>query len=85
MKIWQGAKIPADIRKAINENDILNLGGGYGDKTLGDPFEYDHLKLVLTDDVIEIEFFNRGITLFVTDNEDVRRIHRVMCKLDKCE
>jgi hypothetical protein len=82
MKAWRGAKIPAEIRKAINEEDILNLGGVYGDENAGDPVEYDHLRLVLTDDTVEITVFNRGIMLFTTDNERVRRIHRVLCKLE---
>ena len=82
MKVWCGAKIPAEIRKAINEEDILNFGGVYGDKNAGDPVEYDHLKLVFTDVTVEITVFNRGIMLFTSDDERVRRIHRLLCKLD---
>ena len=82
-KAWRCAKIPADVRKAINEEDLLNLGGVYGDKNAGYPVEYDHLKLVLTDDTVDITVFNRGITLFTSDDEQVRRIHRVLCKLDE--
>jgi hypothetical protein len=41
------------------------------------------LKLVLTDDTVEITVFNRGIMLFMSDDEQVRRIHRVLCKLDR--
>jgi len=83
VKVWRGARIPAEERKVVNEEDLLNLGGVYGDKNVDNPVEYDHLKLVLTDDNVEITVFNRGITLFMTDDERVRRIHRVMCKLDK--
>ena len=83
VKVWRGAKIPADVRKAVNEENLLNLGGVYGDKRVGDPVEYDQLKLVLTDDTVEITVFNRGIMLFMSDDERVRRIHRVLCKLDK--
>jgi hypothetical protein len=81
VQIWRGAKIPADVRGAINTEDLLNLGGVYGDKRAGDPVEYDHLKLVLADDTVEVTVFNRGITLFTSDDERVRRIHRVLCKL----
>jgi len=81
-RTWHGAKIPVEVRKSVNEEDILNLGGVYGNKDAGDPVEYDHLRLVLTDDVVEIEVFNRGITLFTTGDEKVKRIHRVLCKLD---
>jgi len=85
VRTWRGAKIPLEVRKSINEEGILNLGGVYGDKDVGDPIEYDHLRLALTNDVVEIEVFNRGITLFMTDDEKVKRIHRVLCKLDKQE
>jgi len=81
VRTWSGAKILPEIRKAINAENILNLGAVYGLKDAGDPVEYDHLKLVLTNDVVEIEVFNRAITLFMIDDEEVRRIHRVLCKL----
>jgi len=83
IRTWRLSKIPSEVRKAINEEDILNLGGTYGDKDAGDPVEYDHLRLVLTDDVVEIVVYNRGITLYTTDDEKVQRIHRVLCKLDR--
>jgi hypothetical protein len=103
VKVWRGAKIPADVRAMVNEEKLLDLGGIYGDKKAGDPVEYDNLKLILTpacrlpvrertqtgdargagrDDTIEITVYNRGIALFMTDDERVRRIHRVLCKLD---
>ena len=82
VKVWRGSKIPADVRAAINTENLLNLGGVYGDKKAGDPMEYDNLKLVLSDDTVEITILNRGITLFMSDDERVRRIHRVLCKLD---
>lgn len=82
VKIWRGAEIPADVRGVINAEDLLNLGGVYGDKKAGDPMEYDNLKLALTDDTVEITVFNRGMALFMSDDERVRRIQRVLCKLD---
>lgn len=83
VKAWRGAKLPADVRAAINAENLLNLGGVYGDKKACDPMEYDNLKLVLTDDTVEITVFNRGIALFVSDDERIRCIHRVLCKLDR--
>ena len=83
VKIWRGAEITAEVRKAVNAEDLLNLGGVYGDKSAGDPLEYDHLKLVLSDAAVEITVFNRGIALIMSDDEQVRQIHRVLCKLDE--
>ena len=82
VKIWRGAKIPADMRAAVSGEDLLNLGGVYGNKNAGDPMEYDYLKLILPDDTVEITVYNRGIALLMLDNERIRRIHRVLCKLD---
>jgi len=79
--VWDAPDVPAEVSRAIKDEDILNIAGGYGDRYAGDPIEYDHLKIVLTDDTVEVEFFNRGITLFTADDERFRRIHRVMCKL----
>jgi len=31
--------------------------------------EYDYLKLILTDDTVEITVYNRGIALFMSDDE----------------
>ncbi len=83
VKVWIGARIPAEVRNAVNEEDLLNLDGVYGDRNAGDPVEYDYLNLVLIEDTVEITVFNRGITLFMTDDDKVRRIHRVLCKLDR--
>ena len=83
VQIWRGAEIPADVCAAVYKENLLDLAGVYGDKNAGDPVEYDHLKLILTDDTVEIAVFNRGLTLFMYDDERVRRIHRVICKLDQ--
>lgn len=83
VKVWRGGRIPAEVRKAVNEENLINLGGVYGDRNAGDPVEYDHLRLTLAEDTVEITVFNRGITLFTSDDEKMRRIHRVLCKLDQ--
>jgi hypothetical protein len=72
------------LRRSIQEEGVLDLGGVFGDRDAGDPVEYDQLRLILADAaVVEIEFFNRGITLFLTDDEKPRRIHRVLRQLDR--
>jgi len=81
-QIWRGSTLPEAVRQSITNENILDLGGTYGDRDAGDPVEYDHLRLALTDRVVEIEVFNRGISLFMTNDEKIVRIHRVLCKLD---
>jgi len=82
VKIWRGAEIPADVRGAINAEDLLNLGGVYGDKKAGDPMEYDNLKLVLTDDTVEITGLQPRDGSVHVGRRAGSRIHRVLCKLD---
>jgi len=82
VKIWRGSQINAKIIRSIHNEDILNLGGVYGNKDIGDPPEYDYLKIILTDDDVQIEFFNRGLSLLTSDSETYRRIHRFLCILD---
>jgi hypothetical protein len=82
VKVWRGPEIPSDVRAAMNAEDLLNLGGVYGNEKAGDPIEYDNLKLVLTDATVEITVLNRGIVLITSDDERVRGIHQVICKLD---
>lgn len=83
VKIWRNSQITPEILKSIHNEDFLNLSGTYGNRSIGSPPEYDCLKIILTDDEVKIEFFNRGISLFTEDNETYRRIHRVLCVLDK--
>ncbi len=80
--VWEGDKIPREVRRAIKDEDILNIAGSYGDRyATVDSIEYDYLKIVLDSDVVEVEFYNRGYTLFRTNDEKVLRTHRVLCTL----
>jgi len=76
--VWRGAGIPARVLDAIQKEGLLELGGVYGNKHYGDPIQCDHLKLHLSDRMVEIIFYNRAIALFMADDEKLRRIHRVM-------
>jgi hypothetical protein len=31
LKVWRGGKIPGNVRAAVIEEDLLNLGGVYGE------------------------------------------------------
>ena len=68
VRAWRGPEIPEDVRSSIQEESVLDLGGVFGAPDAGDPIEYDQVRLILADAaVVEIEFFNRGIALFLTD------------------
>ncbi len=84
-RVWSGAEISEEIHKAIRTERLAELGGTYGDPEAGDPIQYDRLILTSQDGVVKIEVFNRAILLFLANDERIRRIHRVLCKLDKVQ
>jgi len=81
--VWRDAEISQEVRDAVVRENLLDLGGVYGDKEDATPVEYDLLRLVSADDVVEIEVFNRGFALLTTDDEELRRIDRVLALLGK--
>ena len=69
--------IPAEVLTAIEREDLLRLGGVYGDPSWGEPIECDILRVEHAGGCTEIQVFNRSIQLFHADSEVIRRIHRV--------
>lgn len=77
------AEIPREVLGLIMRLGLLDLGGTYGDPRVGDPVEYDHLLIHHSQGETDITVFNRGIILFITDDETIRRIHQVCCELER--
>ena len=77
----QGKRVPRRVRQAIESSRLLELEGQYGDRRVSSPVEYDHLIVETPDREIEIEVFNRGILLYTTGDETLRRIDRVLCAI----
>ena len=76
-------EIPADVLTAIEENNILQTAGEYGDRDAGEPIQYDHLVVEHSGGRTEITFYNRGISLLFGDSETERQIHRVCVILER--
>ncbi len=81
VRAWSGTDIPTEVREAAEQEGLRELGGVYGDRNVGDPVQYDHLKLWFGDKIVEITVLNRGIMLLFGDDERLRRIHRLACRL----
>jgi len=47
-----------------------------------EPSQYDELRIEHDQGAVEIVVHNRAILLFTTDDEAVRRLHQVCCRLD---
>ena len=79
---WSGTEIPPEVRKAIIREDILGLGGTYGQRPATKPVEYDQLGIILAETTVDIEVFGR-MGLISANDAKFQRIHRVLCKLNK--
>ena len=77
----QGRRIPRRVLQAVEANRLLELEGQYGDRRVSSPVEYDHLIIETPDREIDIEVFNRGVLLYTTGDQTLRRIDRVLCAI----
>lgn len=78
---WEAPFIPDGILWSLEREGILDLSGLWGDPAVGDPIEVDIIRVRGRGVGADVTFYNRGITLFQTDAEEARRIHRFCCTL----
>ena len=74
--------ISHDLVRAIHDNELLGRSGVYGDPSLGDPMQFDHLLIDHGGGRTEITLYNRAILLFKTDDDFYKQVHRVCCMID---
>jgi hypothetical protein len=72
------AGVTDKIVESLDAEGILTLKNRYGDPAVGDPIEVDRLAIDFEQGrpPHEVTVFNRGLTLMLTDDADVRRLHR---------
>ena len=69
------AHLPEEVL-ALLDPHLLGLGGSYGDPNVGDPMQYDYLRIEHERGAVEITVYQPGDLLFTTDSEAVSRITR---------
>jgi len=74
--ILEAPNIPDEIMKVMEEEKIFELQGDFGNPSLGDPIEVDHLLIETDRGLHELRVLNRGIMLLMTNDEILRRLHR---------
>ena len=77
----EATEIPSDVLESLISERILEFQGDFGDPKVGDPVEVDLLRIDTRSASHEIRVFNRGIMLFLIDDEQMRRLHRFLGKL----
>ncbi len=81
---FSGSTLPSEITTLIEEHNIVELGGIYGEQEGCSPIQYNKLTLkITTGEEVIIEFYNRAMLLIKTDDEIIKPIHRVFCEIEK--
>jgi hypothetical protein len=79
------APLPSSILEAFERERIEELEGHWGDERVGRPVQLDGIEIETDTDLLTIDVANRAICLAASDDETLRRIHRVCVALDNAE
>lgn len=74
---FEGAAVTEALRRAVLDNRITELEGEYGDPAVGSPMQVDRLEIEYDAGTTRITVYNRAIMLVHTDDEQMRRLHRI--------
>lgn len=77
----EGSQLTKRIRDSFEEEKITELYGIYGAETGATPVEVDRLEVKTNNGEIAVTVLNRGIILLMSENEEVKRLHRFFCTL----
>jgi hypothetical protein len=80
---WHAPGIPREIIESLAAESLVDLEGRWGDLRAGTPVQVDIIELQSDDDAVVVEVYNRATTLFATNDDSVKRIHRVCGVLQK--
>lgn len=75
-RLYEGSNIPRRVIDSFEKEQINELEGNFGDTRIGQPVEIDHLVITTKGGDKTIQIFNRGVSLFITDDEVMKRLHR---------
>ena len=76
-------EIPNEVLVLIKKNDLLSLNGRFGMKQGGDPMEYEELEIKSGDKTANVEIFNKGMSMFLQETPELKRLFEVCCRLDR--
>ena len=76
---FNGNPIPQGLIDILIKDDIWSLSPSYGDPSAGDPAMFDFIRIKASDgSTKEIEIFNMAILIFRDNNEETRRLFRIV-------
>jgi len=75
---FSGKEIPENVVSQIHEDDLFSLGSSYGDSSLGNPIEFNFLRVTAEGKDYEVEVRNLSILMIFENNDETRRIFRIV-------
>jgi len=75
---FSGKEIPEKVISQIYEDDLFSLGSSYGDSSLGNPIEFNFLRVTADGKDYEVEVQNLGILMIFENNDETRRVFRIV-------
>ena len=73
---WNETNLPEDVTKSFSAEAIDELGGTFGDDSLGQPVEVDDLDVETDSKRVRIRVYNRGICLIHGNSRELLRLHK---------
>lgn len=83
LRRFNAEEIPKEVLVLIKKNDLLSLSGQFGMKEGGDPTEYEELEIKSGDKSAKVEIFNKGMSMFLQETPELKRLFEVCCRLDR--
>jgi hypothetical protein len=80
---FKGEAIPEEVRRLIEKNDLFSLQGTIGMEEGAAPIEYEELEIKAGDRMTEIQIFNKGMSMFLQETPELKRIFEVCCRLQR--
>jgi hypothetical protein len=75
--------IPEEVKRLIVKNDLLSLQGTIGMQEGAAPIEYEELEIKAGDRKTAIQVFNKGMSMFLQETPELKRIFEVCCRLQR--
>jgi len=76
---WTAPDLPSSVLASLEDENVLELPDEMGDPRAGTPIEVDLIEIRGHGIRKSIRVCNRGIGLFSTDSEELKRVHRFCC------
>ena len=75
--------VTANTLNSFLTERISSISKTLGEMTPNTDTEIDLLKIETYDQVFKFTVFNRGVSLFTSNSDELQRMHRFLCVLEK--